>query len=648
MTTINERATGSQTPADSPTKLDYQAFWTTQGGNGWLQRVLAEVTTWSTDKLGVEIDVSVDGHATDATNRRRVEVLRRQAGRESGVHVRAWNTTRGTTFIVTIIAVDGPNGGWLTVRTASSDRAHRAAKPKVADMILDVVDLSDVGPVRTGVRHISETGLEELRDLIDDQRRRLPVLVAAPVDGVGFEQWMDGVRRWTRRCAGIAHVVSLDPNSAEEFRARYGRRAVMPGTLRTYPPQVDLDDPATEVTARWLTPRTLAGNDAAIERTVERFIRQHQMQLPAAVREWTRAFERVAAQRLRSAIEPGSAPLSERVAARQAARHVPFTPARPIEAPTVAKAIPEAAEEISAELLNALRAEITTANAARESALQQLTQLQDFLGLPDLHESTLLDAATRVQPDAGAVQRLLADNDELRSKVESLEEALELEQFEAAAVALERDRLDVQFAAKNREAAFLRSKVAEHDPATAYSWVDDDGPANPLGACPADWDHLLSDRRLAAHQLVFTGNPRTLKVVKPLDLDQAGLRAAWDALGTMAAYRSARLDGGWDGGLHAFCESGPADRFHVPPNKHSPDESSDTRSRFADHRLLPVPTEVHETGHVQMWAHFKPHSWSAQQKLRIHYYDQVTTDGAIYIGHVGEHLPSGSTQKVRR
>ena len=652
MTITDERTDMDQTETAAPADHDYQAFWTTQGGKDWLRRVLHEVAAWSSDKLGVEIDTAVEGEVVGSLPSRRVEVLHRHAGREDGVRVRAWNTNRGTTFVVTIVAVDGPTGGWVSVRTASSDR-RRAAKPKVADMILDVVDLSDVGPVRTGVRHVSNAGLEELQELIDDSTRRLPVLVAAPIAGVEFEQWMQGVRRWTRRCAGIAHVVSLDPLSAEKFRALHGRRAVGAGTLRTYPPDVDLDDPATEAAARWLTTRTLAGLDADIERTVERFVRQYQKPLPATVREWNRAFDRTAAQRLRSAVVLETVPLRERVAARQAAQQAP----KPTVVETVDSSVrpaadgPVAAEDLPAHVLVALRDEVSAANSARTEATRQLIQLQEFLGLPDLLESTLLellDAATRTVPDAEAVQRLLSDNDELRSKVELLEDTLVQERSDAAAVIRERDRLDVQFAAKNREAAFLRSKVVQHDPANAYSWVDDDGPANPLGASPADWDALLTDPRLSAHQLVLTGNPRTVKAVKALDLDQAGLRAAWDALGTMAAYRQSRIDGDWDSSLHSFCESGPADRFHIPPNKHARDETSDTRTRFGDYRLLPVPTEVALTGHVHMWSHFKPHSWSAQQKLRIHYYDQVSSDGCIYIGHIGEHLPSSSTEKIRR
>lgn len=41
-------------------------------------------------------------------------------------------------------------------------------------------------------------------------------------------------------------------------------------------------------------------------------------------------------------------------------------------------------------------------------------------------------------------------------------------------------------------------------------------------------------------------------------------------------------------------------------------------------------------------------SCAAEKKLRIHYFDRVKADGFIYVGHVGEHLPSASTTKVHR
>ncbi|MCS6524228.1 hypothetical protein [Curtobacterium citreum] len=646
----------------TPTVRDYQAFWTTHARAGWTDAVLGEVRSWALRRLGLDVNVAADGEAISAGGDRRAEVMHRQAGKESGVRVRVWNTNGSGTFIVTILAVEDPTGGWILLQTESSDRAQRAAKPAVADAILGVVEFEDIVPLRATAQHVPRAALENLEALLGNPSRRLPVLVAAPIDGVDFDRWIRAVDKWTRHCAGIAHVFSLDPRSAELYRQRHGRRAVAAGTVRTYPARTDLDDPATDTAARWISAETLAGSDSAVARIVERFVRQHQQThpvlLPPGVRSWSRAFDRFAAQRLRSAVTPTTSPLEDRVAARQATQTA-LRPAHPSPVVTPAKKTDKADLDTGELLataeraLDRLRAQLEVSERLREQHMTELRHVQEFLALPNLQDDALLellDAATRVQPDSDAITRLLADNDSLRGRVETLEDLLVEEQIDAADILLERDRLDTLFAAKTREAAFLRGKVAEYDPASAYSWVDDETPSNPLGAPPGGWEGFLTDSRLAEHGLVFTGNPRTVKDIKSLDLDLGGLPSAWDALGTLAAYRQARLHGLWEGGVHAFCESGPADSFHVPPNKHARDESSATRkdSRLAGYRLLPVPKTVDPTGHVHMWSHFKPYSWSAHQKLRIHYHDQVTVDEKIYIGHVGQHLPSGSTDKVRR
>ncbi|WP_136643255.1 hypothetical protein [Subtercola vilae] len=641
--------------------LDYQAFWTTDASSGWLDQALGQAAVWVRERLGLDVDLSQDGEVANGDRSRRVQVLHRQAGRDVGVRLRAWNTNNGTTFIVTVLAVDGPSGGWLLVQASSSDRSRRTAKPAVADAILSVVDFTDIGPLRTNAQHIALSQLDELEELINNSDRRFPVIVAAPIDGVDFDRWLEAVNRWTRHSAGIAHVVSLDPQSADEFSHRHGRRAVQPATLRTYPPGADLADPAVEQTSRWLTPRALTGDDHKIARVIEAFVRQYQVThpvpLPPPVREWSRAFDRFAAQQLRSAVSPTSVTLQARVAARQAARNLQKSilsdQLEELASDFIAvPSRPDVPDRLDARVVF-LQEQLAASDQARMRAESQLEHVQEFLSLSDLEEPALLellDAATQAQPDSGAIAQLLSDNDDLRNKVNELEDDLLVEQVNHGELSTEHGRLEVYYAALTREAAFLRSKVAENDPATAYGWVDDGGPPNPLGECPPGWDALIADPRLVEHGLIFTGNQRRVRDVMSIDMDGAGLRAAWDSLGTLASYRAARLNESWDTNVHSFCESGPSKAFHVPPNKHAQDETSGTRQdkRLADYRLLPIPTTVDTSGHVYMWAHFKPYSWSSQQKLRIHYCDQVTTDKRIYIGHIGHHLPSASTDKVHR
>lgn len=643
--------------------LDYQAFWTIGESKNWLRQALGEAASWARERLDLEIDLTQDSEVTGSDGTKRAQVLHRHAGRDTGVRLRVWNTNAGTTFTVTVLAVDGPGGGWLLIQASSSDRSRRTEKPAVADRILSIVDLADVRPMRTAAQHFTDHDLDDLEQLINNPVRRFPVIVAAPIDGIEFDRWNQAVSKWTRYCAGIAHIISLDPNSASGFRKRHGGRGVQQATLRTYPPGVDLDNPGVEQTARWLTPNVLSGSERKVARLIESFIRQHQIThpvpLPSAVREWSRAFDRFAAQELRLAVRPATATLQERLAARQAA----LKPKVEVVGPAVQRDgiiqtrvhDPERIEGLveADATIASLFARLEASERARIVTSTQLQHVQEFLSLSNLEDESLLellDAATQTQPDSSAIAQLLNDNDQLRNNVEELEDRLIEEQISSSDLSAELDQLEVYYQERTRENSFLRSKIVEHDPASAYAWTDEGGPSNPLGECPIAWDSLLTDSRLFNYGLSITGNPRRTKEISSLDLDGSGLRAAWASLGTLASYRANRLAGTWETNVHSFCEAGPAAAFHVPPNKHAQDETSATRKdkRLADHRLLPVPKSVDGSGYVQMWAHFKPYSWSAHQKLRIHYYDQVTTDGRIYIGHIGYHLPSGSTDKVRR
>lgn len=323
----------------------------------------------------------------------------------------------------------------------------------------------------------------------------------------------------------------------------------------------------------------------------------------------------------------------------------PKTDTRPAAASALAGEVPQTpAEPAREQEVHRLRDELAQLRAQMERA-------RVYLGLPDWSEASLealLDAATRDVPDEGAIQALTSELNTASDSVARLEEELDerdgkvrdLHRALAEATA-ERDL-------NARRADWLERELDKLKPGLAHQWVD---APNPLGAPPESWDELIEYLPvLEKDGIFFTGNPRKIKEVASLDQNQQGLVAAWDALGTLADYHQARAAGAWTKSVHEFCETAPAGWFHVPVGKHAQDESKVTRSnsRLAKQRLFPVPEEVQASGQVHMWAHFKPHTWSAGQRLRIHYFDQVQQHDAIYIGYIGHHLDSGSTDKVKR
>lgn len=660
--TIANRPRMEPIPRPRPSHRDYESFWTTQERPGWLDRVLDQAATWLRDRFHLDFDLSQDADVHSSDLSKRAQTLHRTASKDRGVRLRIWNTNRGGTFIVTILAVETSRGGWLQTTVTCSDPSTVVRKPAVADQFLDVVEFADVSTLHSQAEYTSVSALDALEALIDSSDRRLPVIVAAPLDDGPFDAWNNLVDRWTKQTVGIAHVVSLAPMAAQEFERRHGSHAVRPGTLRTYPAGADLSDPVTARTARWLSHQSLAGRDQDVAKTIESFVRQHvasqPLRLPSTAREWSRAFDRITNGKLREAVNPAAVPLSERrdffaTRRREFAATQPNPELRRAESAKVTPPAPAIAPSTSPQENERLRRELAASQAALEASEQRIRDVQETLMLDDLDEgslSALLELATRDVPDQSAIDALLDDNDVLQTRLDGLEEDILAERSEKTEVRKALGRLEDGHGRANRELAYLRAKVVENDPEAAYSFTDQGAPQNPLGECPATWEMLAHGKQLAKHHIVLTAPAKKIKQLETVDADGSALTAAWEALGTLAAYREAVCAGTWVRDVHDYCESGPLDQFHVPPNKHSRGETGSTKqdSRCRKARLLPVPESVDERGKIHMWSHFKPYTWAKEKRLRIHYYDQASTDGTIYVGHVGEHLPSASTTKVHR
>jgi len=151
MTSTQQKPAAQEPTTAPPERLsyrDYQTFWTTKEPPGWLSKVLDQAATWLRDQLSLDLDLTVDVDAHTPDRLKRAQVLHRPAGRETGVRLRAWNTNHGGTFIVTVLAVEKPRGGWLQINVTSNNPLSVAKKPRIADMLLDVVDFEDHSPLR--------------------------------------------------------------------------------------------------------------------------------------------------------------------------------------------------------------------------------------------------------------------------------------------------------------------------------------------------------------------------------------------------------------------------------------------------------------------------------------------------------------------
>ena len=175
--------------------------------------------------------------------------------------------------------------------------------------------------------------------------------------------------------------------------------------------------------------------------------------------------------------------------------------------------------------------------------------------------------------------------------------------------------------------------------------VDQTRAAAAAAQSPVTFAELLE--RLDEHVLacvVFTGDQKNALELD--DFDPLGTWAAksWDVLRVLDGYAAARRRGEFSKGVHAYLGHTPPGRPGYPPGAHSTQESEavERSPRLRKLRVFPVPEDIDASGAIFMDAHFK----IARKGLispRIHYHDDASRSGLIYVGYIGKHLPNAHT-----
>lgn len=138
---------------------------------------------------------------------------------------------------------------WLDVEYVpteggAEDDRHliRAAVPNLARKLLEAVDARDHWAyLRPRPELIRLQGVDELLEVLTDEKRRLPAVVASPHNEIDFESWKRKVDDTTKNLPGLASLYLLDPLAATEFNNAVGYSyGVWNGAIRTYLPGLDL------------------------------------------------------------------------------------------------------------------------------------------------------------------------------------------------------------------------------------------------------------------------------------------------------------------------------------------------------------------------------------------------------------------------
>ncbi|MGF1430266.1 hypothetical protein [Kitasatospora sp. LaBMicrA B282] len=176
-----------------------------------------------------------------------------------------------------------------------------------------------------------------------------------------------------------------------------------------------------------------------------------------------------------------------------------------------------------------------------------------------------------------------------------------------------------------------------------------DGGPDPVGLrdrgprSPCSFTELL--HRIDEFPLLsFTGDE---KETIALDAHAAGAygwaRLTWDGLTALQQYAAVAVRGVAGGDFKQWCEHAPVGVSQFPPRKAVRNESRTvcSHSKMRRERMFAVPSSVDPSGRAFMGAHLR--IGGGRTAPRLHYLDDCSGSGRIYVGYIGIHLTNTMT-----
>ena len=560
---------------------------------------------------------------------------------------------------------DGENDG----DSEQGEDPRWTAVPRLVRDILSVTEARDGDLILSG--RPTPIGARELDDLIGavcDPDRRGAALVAAPIPGVSMPVLIGHVEEVTRQSVGLAGVYVLDEDAARTLQESFGRLHAVPfGAIRTYLPGVD---PASAVDARRhriLLASTIATQPAGrlahtlgwanrnvslnlpLPKHLSRMDRILSREEPAAalrsIHEGTSGMRVSQAAEAELIPAPGGtadtdgleavreatqiaieAAKDAEAAAQKAAHTAEDLASTPVEeAATAAARDITAASESLAELVREFAADVP-GHAAVANGAALVDQLRRFLAEGRSARRGQQELSRRVANLQDTLEETEDDRDTARSRLEE-------EQLEHAITQQELLRLKA-------ETGRLRRTLAEAG-RPAEAWAEAADAPQPPGSFAELLERLNEE---ALPNVTFTGDTKAALELDDHDPWGTWASKTWDMLQVLDSYVEARQAGEVSQGVHVYLTETPPGRPGYPPGAHAGQESDTVENspRFRKFRTLPVPPGVCSARTVFMGAHFRI-AKKGMISPRMHYFDDSTKTGKIYIGYIGKHLPNKQT-----
>ena len=258
-------------------------------------------------------------------------------------------------------------------------------------------------------------------------------------------------------------------------------------------------------------------------------------------------------------------------------------------------------------------------------------RLRNSIGVDDVTDQVFDDIVNKFFGYDLLADRLLASSNQMRESdfmLDLLKEERDDAFLMQAEVYEENKKLRDQV-------KFLRVELMQSD-RMSQAWLDT--PEEFTNKEPISFEDLF-DKISDFEFLEFTGDS---SIAKELDVTELGARAGatWNALGGLNDYCRAKTANLVNGGIKEYIDNLPNGFMPLSSSIFRGKESNpvENNPKLSRQRYLNVPNSVDVSGKVFMFSHL-----TIGKRLHIHFYDDFSNSGKIYIGRIGPHLDTVST-----
>ncbi|UBH05863.1 hypothetical protein K8P10_001374 [Leucobacter sp. Psy1] len=599
------------------------------------RRATLETIGWEgqgVHRLGPDSKLSVveEDDGRDASRRRLYRLVEENNGRTWTVSLFVASLPEARRHRQTIVVE-------AEVEGAGGDQAVRElGTPRIVPMILESIGAHDnETPLKGHPVVIRRGDVEQVIRAIEDEERTVSVVVAGSLGEESDQRWTEAIASLTKESVGIAATFVVYADAMEELQERLpASHAVDAGRVRTFSPHVDLDDVSDATRHRRLGPatftRSLRGTRVGrplqmrhAESTRRRLI---ELELPADVVRNRNVLRQAETRVLRDAA------VTARVAEEERLQRSGAGPSqvRLVTSNPVREAQPDASAPDGS-----LFASLTALwERAAQSFARWLTEEE-----PSPSRLDELDRFIERKSAEGAVAQEQLDEREL--KVLELEDELTQLHRHLEDLEIDRAQSEQDIVSQQEELATLRQRIAASaQPQDAYVAPNDD-----VWGAPESVEELLNritpgqDEHPVFKRVVFTGDESTALEIDRRYALGTYAPSLWQFIRVLCDYAELRESGEFTGSVHMYLNDDRVIGTKCSPNRHASTESETvlTNTKWREERVLPVPKAVSSDGLMLMDAHFKPPHRDTFAP-RMHYYDDVSGTGKIYIGYMGKHL----------